>query len=315
MTATLVTGGTGYLGAPVIRELVARGEKVVCFDLFTSSPRLADVASRVRFVRGDVTAIEEIIAAVKENDVSRIVHLAYLKTAEAEVQLQKAMRVNVMGTNNVFEAARLSGVRRVVYISSIGFYGQQSSFGERPVTEEDRGQPMSVYGYTKGLNDYMAKRYAEMYGLEPACLRLAFTFGHGREGALTAWPTAFASNPAVGKPASMPSDPKRRYCVIYVDDVADIICHLATKGHLEHQVYLSGGYTKTVEELAQAVKEFIPDAQFTYDGEGGDHNYVYLVDNSRLRHELGIELPPFRQRVLDHINEARRAAGMAELAG
>jgi nucleoside-diphosphate-sugar epimerase len=288
---------------------------VLCFDLFTSSPRLAEVASRIQFVRGDVTVIEEIIAALREHQIDRIIHLAYLKTQEAEVQLQKAMHLNVIGTNNVFEAARLTGVRRVVYVSSVGFYGLQPSFGERPVTEEDRGQPVTVYGYTKGLNDYMAKRYAEMYGLEAVCLRLAFGFGHGPGGVGAAWTNTFASSPAIGEPASLPRNPQQKHCMIYVDDAAEMLCELAVRERLSHRVYLSGGYTVTMEQLAQAVKEFIPDARFVFDGKEGDHSYVYLLDNTRLCRELGFAFPPFRQRVLDHINEARRGAGLPEIVG
>lgn len=312
---TLVIGGTGFLGAKVIRRLLEQGDEPICFDLFTSSPRLSDVAAKLQFIQGDVTVIEEVLAAIRDYQIDRIVHLAYLKTAEAEYQLQKAMRFNVIGTNNVFEAARLTGVRRVVYVSSIGYYGQQSSFGDRPVTEEDRGFPVTVYGYTKGLNEHMATRYAELYGLEPVGLRLAFAFGHGRVGVKNAWPTNFASNPALGKPASLPRDAQRKYCVIYIDDAADILCALTTKIRLEHRVYLSGGYTVTLEELAREVTEFLPDAEFTYDGKEGDHHYVYLLDNARIVRELGIKFPPLRQRVLEHINETRRSAGLKELDG
>lgn len=310
---TLVIGGTGFLGVKVIKRLIKQGDDILCFDLFTSSSRLSDVASKVRFIQGDVVMIDEIIAAIREYEVDRIVHLAYLKTAEAEYQLQRAMRFNVIGTNNVFEAARLTGVRRIIYVSSVGYYGLQSSFGERPVTEEDRGFPVTVYGYTKGLNEYMAKRYAEMYDLEPICLRLAFAFGHGREGVSNIWPTTFASNPAIGKPASLPPDAKRKYCIIYVDDAADILCALTTKDQLDHRVYLSGGYTVTLEELAQAVREFIPDANFTYDGKEGAHHYAYLLDSTRLKSELEWQIPPLRKRVLDHINEARCSAGLPEI--
>ena len=310
---TLVIGGTGFLGVKVIRTLLDRGEDVVCLDLAAGSPRLADVASHVSFRTGDITAIEEIIAAIREHKVDRIIHLAYLKTAEAERELHKAMRVNVLGTNNIFEAARLTGVRRVGYVGSVGFYGLQSSFGDRAVTEEDRGQPVTVYGYTKALNDHMAGRYAEMYGLEPVCLRLAFAIGHGRAGVASVWPSTFASNPAVGRSASLPRNAQQQYCVIYVDDAARILCDLVLRERLAHRVYLSGGYTTTVERLAEAVRHFIPDARFTYDGRAGDHSYVYLLDDTRLRTELRYTLPPLLTRVRDHINEARREAGLPEI--
>ncbi len=304
----LVIGGAGFLGTKVISRIIGQGDDVICFDRSGSSERLSGVASKVKVIQGDVTVIEEVIAAIRNYHIDRIVHLACLKTVEAEYQLPRAMRVNVMGTNNVFESARLTGVQRVVFISSVAYYGLQTSFGDHPLTEQDPSNPITVYGYIKALNEHVASRYAELYDLQPVCLRLAFTFGHGRVGVGNAWPTNIVSNPALGKPASLPSDPKRKYCIIYVDDAADIICALTRKERLDHQVYLSGGYTVTLEELARIVKEFIPGARFTYDGKEGDHHYVHLLDSSRLQNEIGFNLPPLRQRVLDHINEARCSA-------
>jgi nucleoside-diphosphate-sugar epimerase len=100
-----------------------------------------------------------------------------------------------------------------------------------------------------------------------------------------------------------------------VNDVAAILCELALRERLDHRVYLSGGYTVSVAQLAAMVQEFIPDARFTYDGKEGDHSYVYLLDSTRLCRELGVTLPPLKQRVLDHINEARRCAGLPDLGG
>ena len=63
--------------------------------------------------------------------------------------------------------------------------------------------------------------------------------------------------------------------------------------------------------LADLVREFIPDAQITFDNEGGiEESDIYLVDNSRIREEFEVELPPFRQRVLEIINEVRQMEGM-----
>ena len=112
------------------------GQRVVCFDLYPDYSKVAD-HDNVDVVVADVTRFEDIVAAIKNHGVKRIVNLAYILPPESEEKLQLAMRVNQMGMNNVFVAARLMGIRGVVYASTIAVYGLQDSFGDRPVTEDD----------------------------------------------------------------------------------------------------------------------------------------------------------------------------------
>ncbi|MHB0870258.1 MAG: NAD-dependent epimerase/dehydratase family protein, partial [Chloroflexota bacterium] len=117
--SVLITGGTGFIGAKVAALLVGRGQEVVCFDLLPDSERVDHLAHRVRVVRGDVTYFSDLLATIKEHRVERIVHLAYMKTSQAERAFHLATRVNVLGTDNIYEASRLMGVSRVVISSSI----------------------------------------------------------------------------------------------------------------------------------------------------------------------------------------------------
>ena len=129
----LVLGGTGLIGSRLTRRLLSLGHSVICFDLYPDYNKVADLEN-VEVVVADVTRFEDIIAAIRKYDVERIVNLAYILPPESEEKLQLAMRVNQMGMNNVFEAARLMGIRRVIYASTIAVYGLQDSFGDRPVT-------------------------------------------------------------------------------------------------------------------------------------------------------------------------------------
>jgi dihydroflavonol-4-reductase len=110
----LVTGGTGFLGEHVCRELVARGEKVRSLAR-TSSPILASLG--VDEVRGDVTAGDEVARAIA--GVAGVFHLAGVVSRDP-VDSQRMMRVHVDGTRRVLEAAAAAGVRRVVVASSSG---------------------------------------------------------------------------------------------------------------------------------------------------------------------------------------------------
>src|SRR5919197_498049 len=110
----LVVGATGFIGPRLIKRLVARGETVL---------------------RGDVTQFEDVIRTVLDVKPERLINLAYGLGA-GEGNPHQVMRLDVLGMDNCFEAARLGGVRRVVYASSIAVSGQQRHFGERLVTED-----------------------------------------------------------------------------------------------------------------------------------------------------------------------------------
>lgn len=305
--ATLIVGGTGFVGSRLATILHRHGERVACFDLFPHPPRSAWLDPAVPLVRGDVSQIEQILAAIKAHRITRIVNLAYLLSTESEADPQQAIRVNVLGMNNVFEAARLGGLERVVYASSIAYHGLQRSFGRRPVTEEDPGYPTLIYGATKQLNEFMAAKYAAKYDLSIAGIRISIAFGPGRTTGLTRWAGEFASNPALGKPGHIPFRSSQESSVIYVDDAAELFARVTLAATLQHGVYLSGGYTCTMADLANEVRAVIPDARITFNEEAPEQPYVFLVDGSRVRQEFGFELPPLSQRIRDHIAEARRA--------
>jgi hypothetical protein len=84
----------------------------------------------------------------------------------------------------------------------------------------------------------------------------------------------------------------------------------------EHAVYNTGGQTISLGEIADIVREFIPDAQITFDHQSGgrERSGNFLIDNSRLVSEFGIQFRPYRERVLQIINEVRQERGLAPLA-
>jgi nucleoside-diphosphate-sugar epimerase len=124
----LVIGGTGFIGPRLIRRLIDRGERVVCMDLNPGavSP-FAAMPSEATLIRGDVTRFDEVMRTVLQIKPERLINLAYGLGA-GEGNPHHVMRLDVLGMDNCFEAARLGGVRRVVYASSIAVSGQQSHF-------------------------------------------------------------------------------------------------------------------------------------------------------------------------------------------
>ena len=312
--SVLVTGGTGFIGNRIIRKLIARGEDVVCFDLAPPRANLESYLDRNKVYRGDITQLPHLLEAINTNGVHKIIHMAALLPPDTEERHSYAMQVNIGGTNNVFEAARWTGINRVVYASSIAVYGVQDTFGERPINEDDLNDPINVYGMTKSVNDFSAKRYIDRHGLDLVGVRICTVFGHGRVTGMTGMIGGLLmSLPAIGQPVSMPFHQEEQSPMIHAEDAAEIFVRAALADKLNHPVYISGGSMCSIKEMAEIVRDIIPDAKITTGDQLVPH--VYNVDNSRMLADIGYEIAPLRQRILDHINDARNEAGMQPLQG
>ena len=310
----MVTGGTGFIGNKIVRKLVERGEDVIIFDLAPPRANLEPYLDRIQVYRGDILQVPHLLEAVNTHGVHKIIHMAALLPPDTEDRPHFGMLVNIQGTNNVFEVARWTGIRRVVYASSIAAFGVQETFGDRPVNEEDLAAPVNVYGMTKAANDFAAAKYSDRYGLDLIGVRICTVFGHGRVTGMTGIIGGLMmSLPAVGKPVSMPYHQDEPSPMIHAEDAAEIFVRAVLSDRLNHRVYISGGHLATIADMADLVRGFIPDAQIATGDQAVPH--IYRVDNSRMLADIGYELAPLRVRVLEHINDARAEAGMAPIGG
>lgn len=308
----MVTGGTGFIGSRIIRELVDRGHEVVCFDLAPPRGLVASLGDKVHTYGGDVTQIPHLLEAVNTFGVDRIIHMAALLPPTTEDQPHFGMHVNIQGTNNIFEVARWTGVKRVVFASSIAVYGVQETFGNRPLVEDDMASPANVYGMTKAANDFAAEKYISQFGMDIRGVRICTVFGHGRVTGMTGMIGGLMmSLLAIGEPIDLPFHPDEASPMIHTEDAAQIFVAVALSENLNHTFYLSGGHLTTVGEMAEIVRKLIPGARITT----GDRKvpHVYLVDHSRMLSDIGYEMAPLEVRIRDHINDAKREAGLPEI--
>ena len=312
--SVMVTGGTGFIGNRIIRKLLDRGEEVVCFDLAPPRANLEPYLGHIKMYQGDITQLTHLLEAINTNGVHKIIHMAALLPPDTEERHSYAMQVNIGGTNNVFEAARWTGIERVVYASSIAVYGVQDTFGERPIDEDDLNDPINVYGMTKSVNDFSAKRYIDRHGMDLVGVRICTVFGHGRVTGMTGMIGGLLmSLPAIGQPVSMPFHQEEQSPMIHAEDAAEIFVRAALADKLNHPLNISGCSMCSIKEMADIVRDIIPNAQISTGDQLVPH--VYNVDNSRMLADIGYEIAPLRQRILDHINDARTEAGMDTLSG
>ncbi len=171
----IVTGGAGYIGTAVVASLLAAGRHVTVLDNLSLGAD-ALLAFRqfegFRLERADVST-DDLDGSVA--GASAVVHLAALVGYPAcnRAGRQKTWDVNVTGTERVYEAARRTGVERIVFASSYSNYGRVD--GDRPVTEESPLQPQSTYAESKVEAEHFLLRQSG--GPAPVCLRLATVFG------------------------------------------------------------------------------------------------------------------------------------------
>ena len=302
---TLLLGGTGFIGARIAHRRVESGEAVVSLDIVPDAASVASLRDRVTLLRGDVGAIEDILSAIKRYRVERVIDMAYILNSESDQAAHTAVRVNALGVSNAFEAARLLGVERVIYASSIAVYGDQSLYGGRPVTEGDFPSPGSLYGAAKLLNEYEAALYRQSCGLVAVGIRVGVVSGHGRLRGQGLWAGHFASYPATGRPAALPFSRDTRVSLIHVDDVAALFARIATAPAPQHALYNTGGENVSLDELAAEVRRHIPGAAYTFGAK--DSNLPHAVDSTRAEGEFGWARRPLSEAIAEHIARAREA--------
>jgi UDP-glucose 4-epimerase len=317
----LVIGGSGLFGRKIAIHLLRDKDVsgVVSMDVVPPPEwfhkSIQEDSKKFRLVRGDVSQLEDILDVIKTFSIDRIVNMAFILTGAFEMNPRLAIKVDTLGPCNVFEAARLAGIGRVVYASSVAVYGPQAEYGDREVNEDDHLHPANAYGLAKQLGEILAERYTELYGIRSTGIRPFLGYGHG--GAFPPIIKLFSdlvSAPAVGRPFSVEMDGNGPSALSSADDVAALTKILIKSPSSPHPVYNVAGPPTTMREIASEVRKYLPDAAITFGKEStpGDprQGLPGKASMARAREDLGFSLLPLEEAVLRHINDARLDAGL-----
>ena len=266
----LVTGAHGFIGAWVTKRLLAAGARVVVFDRDADPRRLRlimgdEEVARARVVAGDITEAGALPPVVEEFGVTHCVHLAGLQVPTCRADPPLGALVNVVGTINLFEAARLSGgrVKRVAYASSAAVFG--AAEGGRAVTERDEPQPSTHYGVFKRCNEGNARVYHLDHGLSSVGLRPLTVYGVGRDTGLTSDPTKAMKAAVAGRPYRIRFGGRTDFQ--YVADTADVFIRAALSGLDGAHVFNLHGETVHIADVVAEIESAWPGArgQITFD--------------------------------------------------
>lgn len=269
-----ITGGNGFVGAHLARSLAGRGDEVTCLDVGPSSPLLRDIEG-INTARCDVGWWPELLESIRIAEPEVLFHTAGILSASAEERPHAAYRANVTGTLNILEAARISGAR-VVFTSTIATYGPGVS---KAVDEATQQRPTTMYGVSKVFGELLGEYYLRRYGVDFRAIRLPSVIGPGRgPGGASAYSSLIVSEPARGRPFTVPLNEGATIPLLYVKDAVDALIRIAEAngGDLRHRTYGVAGFSPTAAELAKAVIEVVPDADIVFTP---DPRLVEIVDS------------------------------------
>jgi len=249
-----VTGGAGYIGSLLVKNLLDGGHEVSSIDnLSIGDYRYVRGLSQkgLRVLEGDIRDGEAMDDAL--TGVDTVAHLAALPgLVLCEEKPEEAISTNVFGTHQVLEAAKRNGISRVVFCSSASVYGVPQAM---PVTEEHCLRPLNLYGVTKLAGEKLMETYHDNHSLETVSLRFGNIYGVGL---YTRWVTVipkFVRLGLLGKPLTVYGDGTSSRDFVHVEDITQALTLAMTAKGIRGEVYNVGSEPTTIGRIAEMVSD------------------------------------------------------------
>lgn len=290
----LVTGAMGCIGAWTLRNLVAEGVPVVAGDLATDPirPRLLmsqEALDQVTFAQLDITDLEAVYRLVETEGITHIIHLAALQVPFCRANPSLGSRVNVVGTVNIFEAARRyqDQVQGLAYASSLAVLGPAHLYSEQPVTDDVPLHPETLYGVYKQANEHTARIYWQDWAISSIGLRPYIVYGVARDQGMTSDIAKAILATAAGRPYHIKFDGP--VALQYADDVARMFIGCARAGYQGAAACNLRNDVVTVSDFIEIVQMEVPKSRLTYQADNL-LPFPSNLDDSGLQQILG-EVP------------------------
>lgn len=242
-----ITGGTGFIGSYIVRELLKQKQTIVIFDK-NSAALPADIKGKVKIIRGDILNFPVLLKAMQGTDY--VLHLAGFIFAAASVQDPLlTQKINIEGSANVFWAAHKCKAKRVVFSSSAAVYGNSKSI---PYKESGETDCRSPYAVSKLAGEELAKMFYKTYGLEIVCLRYFNVYGPGQSpnSPYAAVIAKFADYIKNGNSFVIHGDGKQNRDFVFVKDIAKANILAAQKAKAGEVYNVASGKNCSLLKLA-----------------------------------------------------------------
>ena len=257
----LITGGAGQVGTDLLHHLHGRGAELSVFDVAGPPEGLP---KDVRWYRGGVENASELFDAVKDVGPEVMYHFAALLSATGEKFPHRAHAVNMDGTHNALEAARLFGTRQVMFASTIAVFGPGL---KDPVPDDVPLQPSTMYGITKVAGELLGAYYHRKWKLDFRGVRFPGLINAGVPGGGT---TDYALHMYVDGIRTGRYEcyvkPESTVPMMYMPDALRALVELseAPAARLKRCIYNIAAISPTAAEFAAAVKQRVPGVEITY---------------------------------------------------
>lgn len=283
----LVTGGAGFIGSHLVDHLLSTGHSVRVLDNL-STGRLENLQGKpVEFIEGDVASFATVCQAVQDCEI--VFHLAALVSVPQSIADPLLnYHSNIAGTQYIFEAARLAGIKRIVFASSAAVYGNREDL---PVRESDLPNPVSPYASAKYMAEVLATSYNNAYGMAIIGLRFMNVYGprQNPDSPYSGVLSIFCTKLLASNPITIFGDGEQTRDFVYVDDVVSGLMQATHVTNTTQHVFNIGcGKEHSLNEIIQTLqKNFAVEAELNYVQEReGDIRRSY-ADTALARDVLG----------------------------
>jgi len=309
---TLITGGTGFVGSYLTQLLVEEGEHPILLDPSPVRGALIDIRDRFEYVQKSLGNLSVLLNVIKEFSIDRIFHLGGMLSVPSDENPWAAFDTNVIGTYNVLEAARLGGVKQVIFSSTIATYSKD--LPSTPVNDSTIQRPTSMYGSTKVFCELLGRFYARKFGLDFRGVRIPSVVGPGAKTPHMSIYNCWAIEESLkGKPYKLLCAPETRCPVIYFKDTGRALWLLAKaeRSQIKTMIYNLAGIVPpfSAEDLVALIRKRIPGARLTFDPDPATVELLrelgsLILDDECARSEWGWKIAyPFTEMVDDFIKE------------
>lgn len=254
----LITGGTGFIGSWIAKAMMTRGFDIRSFDIKDDRtvPReiLGPDADKVEWITGDITDAAALSQAADGCDL--LVHLAAILTPDCARNPVRGAEICLIGSLNVFEAAKQNAIPHILYMSSAGVFGPEDD-GIYP-------RPTTLYGAYKLAVEGAARAYWEDHNISSVGFRPLIVYGPGRETGLTAGPSLACKAAAQGDDYVIPFSGDTDF--VFVSDVAEAYAAAAVQKREGAHVYNIVGDLGSAEGFADEIMRAAPASKVRAEG-------------------------------------------------
>ena len=276
----LVTGGSGFIGREVVRQLHIKGYEVTVLD---KSEKPQDF-KYVRYIKGDIQSAAKCVMAAVGQDY--IIHLAAkARIPQSFIDPDTYFDNNVTGTRNILTAAHAVGIRKFVYASSSSIYGNNPP-PHKPFHKPD---PLNYYAMTKLFGEQLCKQYKNIFDLNYNVLRFFTTYGTEQpsdddNGLMISRFYRLAND---SHPLTVHGDGEFKRDYIHVSDVATA-CIASMESKVKSEVFNVGtGTSYSVNQIVNILREYFPDLEIEYQDKPKGYATDTLADISKAKKLLG----------------------------